>query len=482
MSTFYEKYGGLPQASTEVIPESVKPSRAPKPMQVDMQNVEVISSSGVRGLGGSAQISIPLNPQAGIMAERTCYLKLVCEHGNNGNTTHFKGSCAQTRPTFGLVNRNVIAGGGAVGQVDDGTVFNRSVPTGTAYSLINRLQVMYNNAQVMNLTNFDKLMDGILSHGANSSFMSTDANILLGAGERVVNGSRTYLLPLPGLFSAPRSIPLWAGSGALQFQIDYNTNASAFYTIGGNNAVTCNITASICYTKIDPPADFVMQGKAQLASGVYTLPYVDYQVIRLDQAQAGQQNYIHPVNSSSLRSVHFTNHSTIRLNSVVDGENSVSLRNADAGAPATANGITNIQLYCDGKPVNGYTLSSSTDAGASAQVFAELQKVFGRLYDSQRADNCDSVPQALGAGGAVVYAPSSSYELNRFMVGISTTKFLDGGFDLTGTPCGNCMIQYTTSSTQGAGAPASVGLTQFVVYTMDKILAIDGVGSSQVLN
>ena len=441
--SFYEKYAGLPQASTEVIPPSIKPSRFPKPMQVEMQNVEVVSSSGARDLGGSAQISVPLNPQAGICAEKTAYLKLVFTPANGAaNPIYFRGSCANV-------------------QAD--TLANQ-LSTGTAYSLINPLQIIYNNAQVINITNFDRLMDGILAHSANSTWMSTDATILLGAGVDVKAGQRTFILPLPSIFSAPRSVPLWAGSGALQIQVDFNNPATSCYCVGGALPAdfTGSIIASLCYTRIDPPADFVMQGKTQLAQGVYTLPYVDYQVVRLDRT--GNQNYIHPVSSSSLRSVHFTNLGTNRLASTVAGKNSLSSRSFDAhGDPTELEGMTNIQVYLDGKPVNGYTLATASSAGiSSSQVFGELQKVFGRLYDSQRADNC------------IHLNSERSFDSSRFMVGVSTTKFTDGGFDLTGSPVGNVMVQYTTGATGGQ--------TQFLVFTMDKILAIDAVGSAQVLN
>jgi hypothetical protein len=380
--------------------------------------------SGSQNAGGTSQVNIPCNGSAHFMMP-----------GSNLKFTY----------TF--------AHAGA-GVANARFAFKGAVRS--AYSLIRRITLSCGSTPIHTFSNYSEFMDGLIAHSSNADYIEKDMNIYAHAG-RVMGGgagfsySGTVCLPLVGLLSSPRAIPLALMGGPLQLSIEWNSLGNAV-EVGTTDPVLTGFTISnLSYNFTGLSVDqAVLQGmKQMLGSEVYVLPYLDYQCVSVPCPVAGPMTYQNSLSAKSLQSIHFTQITTAHLGvSTNITTDDVFNNDAKSGSEfSIADGITDIRFLVDGQPVN-----LPLDSTQPAELFLELNKVFGKTFDSARVD----------------FSNSATFPTKSFACGVSTERISEGGMDLTGIEAQNVILSMT------AGATAT---TLFVVYTMERLLQIDAAGT-----
>lgn len=387
----------------DAVPSSFKSNLAPRPINCVLQTVNVQATSGNQSLGGTTTIQVPLGNSAYICNP---YLRFRVVYTSAGNPTcRFKGS----------------AGG--------------------ASALISSLQTSINSTLIDNIQNYGLgVMEPILAHSTSRDWLVQDGSVLMNTTTAFTLAGNTltevYCMPLLGLLGAQQAFPAWAVNGVLQLNINW-INAFA----AGLNA-DANITAlsfqdvQFVYDRVAVEGDFIAKMKSDMASSgaKYTYSFTNYQT--LTAVSTNGQNTINTgINVSSLRGALMT--------SVVTAD----LSDQTTRGFSIRNGLSNYQLSLDGRLVN----SSILDAvNAPAVCFAELQKVFSRVFDASVTDN----------------STKALYLSESFAVGVSACRVAEG-LAFQGSPCSVASLQITQNAATA---------TNFIVFISDYSLLIGADG------
>lgn len=387
----------------DAVPTSFKSNLAPRPINCVLQTVNVQATSGNQSLGGTTTIQVPLGNSSYICNP---YLRFRVVYTSAGNPTcRFKGS----------------AGG--------------------ASALISSLQTSINSTLIDNIQNYGLgVMEPILSHSTSRDWLVQDGSVLMNTTTTFTLAGNTltevYCMPLLGLLGSQQAFPAWAVNGVLQLNINW-INAFA----AGLNA-DANITAlsfqdvQFVYDRVAVEGDFIAKMKSDMASSgaKYTYSFTNYQTLTATSTN-GQNTINTGINVSSLRGALMT--------SVVTAD----LADQTTRGFSIRNGLSNFQLSLDGRLVN----SSILDAvNAPAVCFAELQKVFSRIFDASVTDN----------------STKALYLTDSFAVGVSACRVSEG-LAFQGSPVSVASLQITQNATTA---------TNFIVFISDYSLLISSDG------
>lgn len=377
-------------ASRDSIPEAFCSNKNPKPIPSSVQCVNVPALTGTANPSGTSIIQIPCGSSAGIMCNP--YLRFTL-------TT--------TAPIAATNNQQ----------------FKGSV--GACTALFNRLSTYVNSTQIDNIQNADAVYDLLFAHSSSNDWLTHDAQIELGAGVTVAMGgaavtdfTRTYCVPLIGLLGSSQAFPLYLVNGTVQVQIDYNSIARSYYMSGANATAPTNFAISsvqLVYDRIQPEQAFIDSVRqSMMASGSkFVYGYTNYQNSTLN-TNAGQQTLNYGLNVSSLRA--------LVSNQILTAD----LASATANGLSVNNGLSQYIVSLDGRLVNNNVLDS---ANATAIVFAELNKCFGRLFDATISDS----------------STSATYLTNNFAVGVSCQR-TNENLAFSGSPVSIVGLQVTTTA------------------------------------
>jgi hypothetical protein len=320
--------------------------------------------------------------------------------------------------------------------------------TGSATSLINSLSTYINSTQIDNLQSFDQLADIALAHSTSASFISNDASILLGCignndreeeKEKTAGASLDFCIPLLGLLGSSQAIPLWAIQGSLQLNINWNTLARALYATAETAEIT-GFTVSRCelvYDRLQVEQDFIQSVRQEMAQGQsYVYGFTNYQTSSQLTGAGASQSFQYGLNMSSLRGV--------VANQVLNAD----LSDKTKQGKSVANGLQQFQVQLDGRQVSNVVLDNN------AQQFAEMNKVFSKLYDASVSDVCTF----------------ANYTTDYYAVGQSTLR-TNESLAFAGSPCSVLNINYSVTA-------ANHALT--FVFIADKQLLIDASGAVSI--
>jgi hypothetical protein len=393
----------LPFAS-ESVPSSFMSNKAPRPINCTLQTVVVPTTSANAAASGTSVIQVPLG-QAAYICNPYLRFKVVYS-ATNGDTFVFKGS----------------AGGASV--------------------LISSLQTSINSTLIDNIQNYGLgVMEPILAHSTSRDWIVQDGSVLMNTNKQAsvaaAGGIITdvYCIPLIGLLGSQAAFPAWAVNGILQININWNSIAASLTTAGAFTAMSFQELALV-YDRVAVEGDFIakMRGEMAASGAKYCYGFTNYQ--SLTQAStAGSSTINTGLNVSSLRGVIMTTVTTADLGDATT--NAYSLRN----------GLTNFSVTLDGRLVNSNILNA-TDS--PAVVFAELQKVFSRVFDSSVTDN----------------STKALYLTQSFCAGVSATRVAEG-LAFQGSPVSVVGLQLTQ---------AAALFTNYIVYISDYQLLIGADG------
>jgi len=392
----------------DAVPSSFKSNLAPRPINCVLSTVNVQATSGNQSVGGTTTIQVPLGNSAYICNP---YLRFrVVYTGIDGTTFRFKGS----------------AGG--------------------ASALISSLQTSINSTLIDNIQNYGLgVMDPILSHSTSRDWLVQDGSLLMNTTTQntITAGGTTlsevYCMPLLGMLGSQQAYPAWCVNGVLQLNVNWVNSIAA--AIGGA-ANAASITAlsfqdvQFVYDRVAVEGDFIAKMKSDMASSgaKYTYSFTNYQT--LTAVSTNGQNTINTgINVSSLRGALMTSVAT------------ADLTDQTARGFSIRNGLSNYQLSLDGRLIN----SSILDAvNAPAVCFAELQKVFSRVFDASVTDN----------------STKALYLTESFAVGVSACRVAEG-LAFQGSPVSVASLQITQNAATA---------TNFIVYIADYSLLIGADG------
>jgi len=404
---------GLAAAQSDV-PISLSSSGLPRPINSSVQIVSIASTSAAQQANGQVTFSIPTGASAGYLKNNSMYLKCKVAISTAANTA--------AATTFAL-------------------------KSSSASALINRLTVSCGK-QLSQINNYHLLAEMLITHTTSRNFYSDDSSILQYTGRTAfavnsVNGaSIDVVIPIVcPLFNADKALPLFLLNSPILVQFDLNSVANAFKNAGGEILNYTISSAQLVYEVIQPDMNFVAMIKAGMlpsaenpAGNMYQLNIRDY--MTLITASSATLNYQIGANLSSVNAVAYAQITN------------APAQNADTRL--VKNGQTNFRLALDGRLVNNFNLDNEP------QIFAEMNRSFANLFDSNITSNCSA----------------TDYSTDNFVGAVSCRRVSDV-MSMTGTACQNINLQL--DSTGG-------NFNTYIVVLYDQVLTIDATGTPNLIH
>jgi hypothetical protein len=390
--------------------------------------------SGNQSAGGSSVIQIPCGASAGLIMNPYLRFRVQFTGGANSAQWRFKGS------------------------------------SHCATSCINRLSTYANSVQIDNISNAWDVYDTLLGHSTSSTWLSTDAKLMLGANVSFTNAAaagsdaQTFCVPLVGMLGSQSAFPAYLVNGTLQIQIDWQPSVAAMYEDAGTAAGYTGVTFSdvqLIYDKVMPETAFVDKVRSDMMAGQkYVLSYTNYSsTAQTLGAGAVSPSFNYGLNVSSLNGLIVTHRRSSALSALTTQvANSVS------------NGLTSLQLSLDGRLISSVSLDS---VNAPAVCFAESQKALGRIFDASLSD-------PITVADASRNTNLSTYNSAWFFAGVSANRVSEG-LAFQGSPCSVASIQATYNGLSEGDPLAAVAMTAYYLFISSYQLLIDATGSLEII-
>ncbi len=421
-------------ASYDSVPTAFRSDKSSKPIPCVLQTTNVPAMSGNQSAGGSSVIQIPCGASAGLIMNPYLRFRVQFTGGANSAQWRFKGS------------------------------------SHCATSCINRLSTYANSVQIDNISNAWDVYDTLLGHSTSSSWLSTDAKLMLGANVSFTNAAaagsdaQTFCVPLVGMLGSQSAFPAYLVNGTLQIQIDWQPSVAAMYEDAGTAAGYTGVTFSdvqLIYDKVMPETAFVDKVRSDMMAGQkYVLSYTNYSsTAQTLGAGAVSPSFNYGLNVSSLNGLIVTHRRSSALSALTTQiANSVS------------NGLTSLQLSLDGRLISSVSLDS---VNAPAVCFAESQKALGRIFDASLSD-------PITVADASRNTNLSTYNSAWFFAGVSANRVSEG-LAFQGSPCSVASIQATYNGLSEGDPLAAVAMTAYYLFISSYQLLIDATGSLEII-
>jgi hypothetical protein len=169
------------------------------------------------------------------------------------------------------------------------------------------------------------------------------------------------------------------------------------------------------------------------------------------------------LNVSSLQGILATQYNSANLSATAAANYAYSFANA----------LSSFQVSLDGRLISSLQLNSITDP---VLLYAEAQKVLGRLFDSSiTSPLVNTAATGLANGG---FASGGDFLTRYFVVGASAQR-INEGLAFQGSPCSIMNIQVQLGGTTNGVASASS--TMFFILLSAFQLLIDATGSVEIV-
>lgn len=415
MSQFHDAYY-LPSAQMNV-PDSFKSDQSQRPISSSVQTVRVSSLSAAQSAGGHINISVPTGQSAGVMCNP--YLKFKLNITGAGNAT---------TGTFSYSSK-------------------------LCSSLLDRYVFSVNGVQLDTINNAGQVWDQVITHSSSADYIRNDLAVLMGANQSLTVSaggalSRTFCMPLLGVLSAP-SFPLYLCNGQVSIDIDLAQKAKAFVSANYEAGTAFTVdSVELIYDRITVGDDFIQSVKAEQAMGKnFVVPFTNLQSMAV--VEAANNNLNLGVNLSSLNSVMISQILTADLTTLANSKFSVNV------------GLTQFQVYLDGRLLNA--ADYSTADGVGAVCFAESQKALSRAWDASVSDPVGNYDISTGL-------TATTYLTKNFFVASSALRCNDR-MAFSGSPASVVNVQWNL----GGADPQNY--TAFVLVASYQQLLIDATGN-----
>lgn len=332
----------------------------------------------------------------------------------------------------------------SIGLQGPGGINGGGVPVlGNGYAPFQRMTLYGSNSAILQQTNFlNDEMNLMLMHNSNTSYLQTDAGLLLGVGAQfyVVSPTSGYLdvvLPLPlSIFqSATTDFPAYLLSAPLTLQIDISSVARAFYS--GSSATVTEFSISnsfLLFQAVECPSAFIEAERQAVKSSPFVMTCTNSLNVQIPQSILS--SYTLGLNASSIRCAFVlpsnaaSYATTTQLNYLRSGSDA-----GTNGASGNGTGMNN-QLYADGNLINSNIMDNCANTLYMLKQALHHNVQSNVLYPSPIA-NVYSV--TAGAQGPGLNTYSSYY----YAVGFDATSFSNESTIFGGSPATNLNFQLT---------------------------------------
>ena len=394
---------------TQEIPASLKSNNSAQAIRANNRHFQLAtSSSSQQSSGGVLLWQIP--PTNGAISRETMFLR--CRVSTTGGTASATYASAATAVSF----------------KGPGPITGSYIPTlSNGYSWIQRLTLYGTGSAVCDMMNYtNSTMDMLLAHNSNPSYLSGEAQALMGVARPwdANTSNNSYIdiclpLPLSCFQNSSIDFPLYLARNPMTLQLDIASFARGI-TAGavalGTDFQVSN--AYLCYEVLEVPHSLIEAERSAVQGGhPFIMPLQSWLNVQVNESVLS--SYTLGLNASSLRSVY------------------VSILNAAAYASATQ-----IQYIRDATDT-----SVAWGSGVNAQLFLDGNIKNSSIFDTP-VMQLIQLKQALHNNiQSSVVMPSvcnfATYNANYFALGIDTCSFDDDGTIFGGSPVSNVNIQLT---------------------------------------
>lgn len=423
---------------TQEIPASLKSNNSAQAIRANNRHFQLAtSSSSTQNSGGVLLWQIP--PTNGAIGRETMYLR--CRVSTVGQTV---------APTY-------ASAATAVGFKGPGPVNASYLPLlSNGYSWIQRLTLYGTGSAVVSQMNYvNSVMDVLLAHNSNPSYLGYEAQSTIGIGRPwdQSGAGQSYIdlcipLPLSCFQNSQIDFPLFLARNPMTLQLDIASFARGI-TVGattlGTDFQVSN--AYLCYEVLEVPHSLIEAERSAVQGGhPFIMPLQDWLNVQVPESVLS--SYTLGLNCSSLRSVFI---SILNSTSYASATAIKYIRDTTDTSAAWGSGI-NAQLYLDGNVKN----SSIFDTPVM-QLIQLKQALHNNVQSS-------------------VVMPSvatfATYNTDFFALGVDCTSFDDEGTIFGGSSVSNVNVQLT-----GFGTSANIAN---VMCLYDTLLAFSADGQMEV--
>jgi hypothetical protein len=349
------------------------------------------------------------------------------------------------------------------------TAAHAAILLSSGSDVIRRLDVRIGGQQVDNISRYGSLYAAIKTANAPRNYLDTDASILermnvqleAGAGANVYQADavQCHIPLLSGLFTTERCLPTNLLNSPIVVTIELDTAANLNADAGFELEVS---NAKLFFTSIDMGDAYNSALKAELgAQGLLRMSYTTFS--GSEYSNQPTVNILLGENCSSLLGV---------ICGTVGAVGKVSTGGLNSTGLFAVDGFVSSEYKIDGLQHPTYLIQGPHMA------FAESQKLYSGIFNTDHTgsygastvlDNTSAATLAVSILGNI---KSRDYPANKFVHGISTTRFHENTLSMVGTPVSN-HIQITKLSTGAAG-------TFFVWTVKEHQLLLDASGTVSV--
>jgi hypothetical protein len=399
-------------SSQSQVPQELMSSSAPRPLSSKIQHKVSNSQTATQTSSGQLIFNLGCGSGQGFLKSGSVYL--TCNV-----------SVTQAADTWGFQNSNQLAS-----------------------SIILR-DTLYLNGNVADQYNYvNKLRQGLVSHCSSDGYVKNDLCISENANLNTVarNASVNVCIPIQnGVFNAQHNLPLFLlNTAQLEVNLENLNNAITRVTTAVTEYTVSN--AKLIYEIVQPEIAFEQEMKSILASGkLFQMPIKSW--YNLKQSNTGAVKSI-PIglNMSSVNGVFHTSYPVAAMGNI-------QFNYGDTPA--------NLRVWCDGELKNSFNMDNA------CVQFAELKKALGVFQDPER-----SVAGHSAGDGVLVAQTGTTYQANTFLGGLSLIRTQESGFEMSGTPVSQMIVEVTNAGTAG---------DLFIFVSYSQILTIDQNGSIQLV-
>lgn len=455
-------YAGLQSgvAMNEVLPQSLLPSKAPRPIASSVRGGMVVSTSGSQSASGRVSFQVAMNKPTVLLPNQWYLMFDLAVTGTNDNHIFFNAS----RDASALIRKITITIGGVVVETLD--FYHNLVACVEAHTASqgfrnNDLRVL-SRAMVTEATTANNLLQSI-------------------GGALVAGGTISeakFIVPImSGLLNASSGLPAYLLNAPMVIDIELNTIAGALFAttnadppVAGTAPSAYTVSnAQLYYQEVVLDDSFVQRVKADMIQGQKAFQIYHSTWLNTQQSASTASSLVYGLNYASLNAVFWNTHGAESATALkayksgADGSAAFPYATSYTLAQNITNQCSKFDVYLDGRRLLQH------DCNSNQECYANLQRALGILWDSQYAS---STLTGNSNQNNEPYMGRNQYGGKAFWAGQSCRRFLDLDISFEGSSCQTCQIDIARTNTAGD--------LLNIYFNYDQVVSIDAMGMVSV--
>jgi hypothetical protein len=403
------------------VPQELMSSSAPRPLASKVQHKVANCQTATQNAGGQLMFNLGCGAGQGFLKSGSVYLTCTIKATQAINAAN----------KWKFANSN-----------------------GLASAVILR-DTLYCNGNIADQYNYvNKLRQSLVSHCSTEGYVRNDLAITEAPLDLNVSNpaevSVKVCIPVQnGALNAQHNLPLFL-LNTCQIEFNLDTASQAFFAVAAVVSDYVVSDAKITYSVIQPEVAFEQEMRSILASGkLFQMPIKSWYNLKQSNANATKSVSI-GLNMSSVNAVFHSSYKTT-------GDGLQALYN-------TSDGPSSLRVWCDGELKNSFPIDSAP------VIFNEMKKALGVFGDPERSS---ANINTLADPSVSTPLTQTNYLTQAFLGGLSLLRTQESGFEMSGTPVSQMIVEVTNTGTAGSDL--------YIYVSYSQILCIDGQGSIQLI-